>query len=1773
MSSRKNPLAKVSARIAATATVLTLLASNALFGPNTALALDSEPEPNPEVGVEQPAEQTPDSGSEDQNSTDNPADTGSENQLGESAFFRAPANTGRSGAPSVAIEVVSDGTPDAGNVWSADDNPGNDSGANNGIVRVNDTIRYRVNYAVAGGPGNNTTVTVALPRGAELAKLPALCSGPGSSLTPQSISDRVTVPLTANSKDQLEVQTLVCNLGNLNNDSKSFEFDVKISNLLHHGDSITPGSVTVKTDQASTPVPAQSLPTTTASARLMWDVSKNSVLLTENGGYKYGPAVVACNFDTSRVCFMTRYNLLLSAPAGGKGAMPAIGDIYLEDNLTPEAMYPQLSSQQLAALKADLNKYGSRVRTTFETNGAAYERPFSKLGGAATAVNSVRDSGRVKVVQPGPGEPVQITISDADTTLKTYPTQVANPTGKAIPSKDAYAVSYAFEVHTPTDVVRDFGVESNNVWTLNTVNKLDNMRIGGFNPVSDVQTSADQPGPNATKYPGTDTVHWNDYMTTQPNLSVSGVFSKRFVGISGQPGNVAPVDFNAGDRGWMGEGPPGGATFGSGGITVAPTQSVTSLLTIHSSNAALPASQSIVACDVWDNTKLYLQARQHPGDPNTPGRYIGSDGEAVWITGYNNLPLAPNGRLQYADKKSQVPEIKVQYSAAGTAGAGTNALCDDSQGPWYDNPNDPALGNDSALAAQGIYTGVKRVRVHFVSPPAVGAHIAFVRYNIAIGMYVADAGHPTGELLPNWATTKRLTNFVGGNQEYTAGTVDEVIAANKPWSRNTYDYNGHTGAIGDRLILAHAQARVSKLVRVGDSGDFTKTPPNVTGGNKVQYQITPSLTSGASTTGILKDVWVEDCLPGSQDYLNAVPAPQVVSSTTPGDAKRPACAADETYLRWEYPKHEVNQAIEPIILEAEVSSGAPNGVYTNKVQVWAQDDNSTEKQRSDSAQVQISNVAGVKLEKVLTTPVRQVLPENPDFTENIGWRVRLINALPAAGGPTVTNPDIIDVLPKNGLHDSKFSGKFAFESAKPTARSVSTMRLLYTSAQDIALDPRDPSNQQNGSTTWCDAPANGNPVYGSGACPADASEVTGLRAISPGTYRVGEILEFDVTAVATGNAAGDIYDNVTFAAAQGLQFPVGPIHRQTTVVGSSIGDYVWWDYNRNGVQDNFEGEPEKPAGEIIVELYGRDDLGNDVNLQTRTDGTGHYRFENLRASDNQGYQITFTAPSGTTFTQKLAGNDTALDSNVDANGRSDAIKLPRDTNITDVDAGLLTQGSLKITKLLEGAGVKPFAGGNQLTFDVSCTLDSQPVFNKTVNVAVPAGVTSVDSEQLNDIPAMSKCVITETSQGTADAAATPVTVVVGANMERLTTASLTNYYSAGTVEVAKVLEGNDTALAAAAAFEVMVTCQVPGVGGAAGATVASQLVKFTGAGSKKLLADNGEPVYLPLGAKCFASEPVNGGAAEVVISHDSFANGAEVVGGKPTELQELSLQVTNKFELPKGELKITKLLEGAGVKPFAGGTELEFGVVCTFEGAEVRNETVKVAVPAGATSVESAVLGDLPASAKCVITEVAAPGADELAAPVTVTIPWDAAAWTSGLANASLTNYYSAGTLTKEVTGEAAAVEKVKDAKFKIMVTCQVPENGKPVTVHSQEVEISDGQTVLLADAAGEAQHLPLGAKCFINETVTGGAAEVITDHNSFENGVEVTAGTPEELQELAIKVTNKFVCNDELCPQPIVKKLSITGNQLAGGAGIIGGILLVIAGVVFYLVRRRKQD
>lgn len=116
---------------------------------------------------------------------------------------------------------------------------------------------------------------------------------------------------------------------------------------------------------------------------------------------------------------------------------------------------------------------------------------------------------------------------------------------------------------------------------------------------------------------------------------------------------------------------------------------------------------------------------------------------------------------------------------------------------------------------------------------------------------------------------------------------------------------------------------------------------------------------------------------------------------------------------------------------------------------------------------------------------------------------------------------------------------------------------------------------------------------------------------------------------------------------------------------AALGDFVWDDLNKNGIQD--AGEP-GIAG-VTVNLWNTVNcLPNAIIATQLTDVNGYYLFNNLMAGD---YIVEFVLPTGYTFTLQYQGVDPAIDSNADpATGITGCITLASgETNLT-IDAGM-----------------------------------------------------------------------------------------------------------------------------------------------------------------------------------------------------------------------------------------------------------------------------------------------------------------------------------------------------------------------------------------------------------------------------------------------------------------------------------------------------------------------
>jgi hypothetical protein len=113
------------------------------------------------------------------------------------------------------------------------------------------------------------------------------------------------------------------------------------------------------------------------------------------------------------------------------------------------------------------------------------------------------------------------------------------------------------------------------------------------------------------------------------------------------------------------------------------------------------------------------------------------------------------------------------------------------------------------------------------------------------------------------------------------------------------------------------------------------------------------------------------------------------------------------------------------------------------------------------------------------------------------------------------------------------------------------------------------------------------------------------------------------------------------------------------VLTGSLGDFVWQDTNKNGIQDS--GEPAVPG--VTVKLYS----GSTLLDTMLTDQNGKYLFTNLNAGT---YKVVFSLPSGYSYTTPKLGSNGALDSDANTVGEATVTLAAGQTDL-DTDMGII----------------------------------------------------------------------------------------------------------------------------------------------------------------------------------------------------------------------------------------------------------------------------------------------------------------------------------------------------------------------------------------------------------------------------------------------------------------------------------------------------------------------
>ena len=132
---------------------------------------------------------------------------------------------------------------------------------------------------------------------------------------------------------------------------------------------------------------------------------------------------------------------------------------------------------------------------------------------------------------------------------------------------------------------------------------------------------------------------------------------------------------------------------------------------------------------------------------------------------------------------------------------------------------------------------------------------------------------------------------------------------------------------------------------------------------------------------------------------------------------------------------------------------------------------------------------------------------------------------------------------------------------------------------------------------------------------------------------------------------------------------------------ASVGNFVWFDANKDGIQDADEFGV---AGVTVTLTDGAGnpviDLDGNPVKPVATDANGKYEFTNLmpnvdRIVANAGeenYKVTFTPPAGYSATKSYA----AADGEKDSNGADSSVTLTEGQNDETVDFGLVADGTI-----------------------------------------------------------------------------------------------------------------------------------------------------------------------------------------------------------------------------------------------------------------------------------------------------------------------------------------------------------------------------------------------------------------------------------------------------------------------------------------------------------------
>ncbi len=570
---------------------------------------------------------------------------------------------------------------------------------------------------------------------------------------------------------------------------------------------------------------------------------------------------------------------------------------------------------------------------------------------------------------------------------------------------------------------------------------------------------------------------------------------------------------------------------------------------------------------------------------------------------------------------------------------------------WYADP-DAVPGGRAAIASIRYDYTYDRVKAGALSTDQIYSHMG-VNYDVRVRPDVTS-GYGSQDLLSIWSATRyhNGTDWAGWNGDESGVTNPEDAA---------FSYLERYADRAELVLSGHSLGKVT----------YPRGIKVVEAGETVTFELSPSVF-GRWNEATQSTATVGDNLPAQTPYvfgserfsidggLNWMTFAEYQASD-PAVTVTPAGSAVGTSghspgadpLRWDFSDIQIGEQLPLIQYDVRVKDSVTSGRFRNTATL---DSDFGVDNDEDGAPDQASSIYDLSMEAGTGFDVLKTVG---DLVAETDGEINFTLLYKNLGLEDYSAGSFIDILPFVGddaaaggnesgrSPGSDFSG--TFDLVRLSGGNSETFFATDRDPTEIAIDPCDSSNlaagevPESGDLCFTTFSRNGNTLPDGASAGSGATEwvqCTGLNPVSCGSLDPTAItaVRFDtgritgaggghsvtITLEADGNvggspvftedgrvdpaSTGDLYTNTFGGRIPEISLPVISNDVSVTVVSGSIGDRVWLDDNGDGVQDPGEAGVEG----ITVNLLADNGDGTFTVVATTTTGPdGSYTFDDL----------------------------------------------------------------------------------------------------------------------------------------------------------------------------------------------------------------------------------------------------------------------------------------------------------------------------------------------------------------------------------------------------------------------------------------------------------------------------------------------------------------------------------------------------------------------------------